>query len=107
MFERLRAGWRRFAAEKPGARFQRRYRRSRNPDVPRGWRRRALALTLGTVLMALGLVMLVTPGPGVVLLIVGAGFLAEESLWLARLLDGAEIRIRRLWRRMRRRRSKR
>lgn len=102
MFDRLQAGWRRFAEEVPGERFQRRYRRSRNPDVPRGWKRRVFALTVGTLLMAAGVIMLVTPGPGILALIVGAGFLAEESLWLARLLDGAEVRIRGLFRRRRR-----
>jgi hypothetical protein len=48
-----------------------------------------------------GLVMLVIPGPGLLVMIVGLGFFAEESLWLARWLDAMELWLRRTWARLR------
>jgi hypothetical protein len=101
MFDAIKAGWREFAAQSPGDRFQQRYRRSRNPDVPRGTVRRVIALTIGTILVMAGLVMLVIPGPGLLVMIVGLGFFAEESLWLARWLDAMELWLRRTWARLR------
>lgn len=101
MFESIKAGWREFAAQTPGHRFQKRYRRSRNPDFPRGTVRRIVALTIGIVLILAGLVMLVIPGPGLLAMIIGLGFFAEESLWLAKLLDAMELWLRRTWTRLR------
>ncbi len=56
--------------------------------------------------MAAGLFLLVAPGPGVLVLIIGAGFIAQQSLFAARVLDWAELQLRklgiwslRLWRR--------
>jgi hypothetical protein len=43
-----------------------------------------------------GLILLVIPGPGSVLIVVGAALLAQESLATARLLDSAEMHLRRL-----------
>jgi hypothetical protein len=47
------------------------------------------------VLIAAGLFMLVAPGPGIVVLIVGCALVAEESQYMARFLDCAEVGIRR------------
>jgi len=103
MFESIKAGWREFADQLPGDRFQQRYRRSRNPHVRRGTIRRIVALAIGTMLVAIGLMMLVLPGPGVLVIIIGLGFFAEESLWLAKWLDAWELWLRRAWARFRKR----
>lgn len=42
-----------------------------------------------------GLIMLVLPGPGLLVMIAGAALLAEESLFTARLLDRFELWMRR------------
>ena len=39
--------------------------------------------------------MLVAPGPGILVLVLGAAMVAQESLPVARFLDAAEVRIRR------------
>lgn len=104
MFDSIKAGWREFAAQTPGDRFQQRYRRSRNPAVSRGTIRRIIALTIGTALVAIGLMMLVLPGPGLLVMIIGLGFFAEESLWLAKVLDACEVWLRRTWQRFQSRR---
>jgi hypothetical protein len=43
------------------------------------------------------------PGPGIPILAVGLALVAQESAAMARLLDRAEIRLRRLWKRLRKR----
>jgi hypothetical protein len=48
------------------------------------------------VLLAAGLVLCVIPGPGLPLVIIGAGLLADVSRPVARALDGLEVRIRKL-----------
>jgi hypothetical protein len=40
--------------------------------------------------------MLVAPGPGIVVLVIGASLVAQESLQAARLLDRAEVLVRRI-----------
>lgn len=103
MLESLKARWRAFAAEPAGRRFRRRYRRSRKVNGTRSTARRAITLTTGIILTALGIVMLFLPGPGSLVLVLGLGFFAEESHAFAGLLDAAELRIRLLWRRIRKR----
>jgi hypothetical protein len=54
-----------------------------------------LTILGGTLLFALGLVMLVAPGPGILVVVVGGALIAEESLLMARALDWSEVKIRR------------
>ena len=56
---------------------------------------RALSIIGGAILIAAGLFMLVAPGPGILVLIVGCALVAEESMLMARFLDWSEVRIRR------------
>ena len=57
---------------------------------------RALSILAGAVLIAAGFFMLVAPGPGILVLLVGCALIAEESQLMARFLDGSEVGIRRL-----------
>lgn len=54
---------------------------------------------LAVLLLLVGLVTLVTPGPGVLFLTLAAALLAQSSLRFAQLLDRAETRVRGLLRR--------
>ncbi|HEX6568805.1 MAG TPA: PGPGW domain-containing protein [Acidimicrobiales bacterium] len=56
------------------------------------WRssRRATVFVVGVVLVAVGLVMFVTPGPGIVLVVAGLALLATEFAWAEHLLDKAK-----------------
>lgn len=56
------------------------------------WRstKRAVVLVVGVALLALGLVMMVTPGPGILFLIAGLAVLATEFAWAEHLLDKAK-----------------
>jgi uncharacterized protein (TIGR02611 family) len=47
---------------------------------------------VGFTVLAVGLVMLVTPGPGLLVIIAGLAILAHEFSWAARALDKAKAR---------------
>ena len=52
-----------------------------------GWR--IAVLVVGLLVTAAGLVMIVTPGPGLLLIVAGLGILATEFAWARRLRDKA------------------
>lgn len=49
--------------------------------------RRALRILAGFALLALGIVLLVGPGPGWLVILLGLGLLAVDFVWARRLLD--------------------
>jgi hypothetical protein len=49
--------------------------------------KRYLKILFGFTLLAIGVVMIVTPGPGWVTIMLGLGVLAAEYVWARRLLD--------------------
>lgn len=89
-----REAWAHFKGGRPGDRFQAEYRRSR--DQPSRPLARFGTLALGVVLIALGIVALPAPGPGWLIIGLGGGLVARQSLVVARVLDGLEVRGRRL-----------
>lgn len=93
MWDGLKRSWRAFAASKPGSRFQDGYRRHR-----RGMRRRTLRVVVtvlaAIVLVAIGLVGLVVPGPGTLFIAAGVALVGRESLPVAKLLDKVELKLR-------------
>ena len=79
---------RRFMSAPSGTRFQARYQRlRRRPHAMRT----ILASGLGLLLIAAGLVLLVLPGPGILVATIGAALIAGESLTLARQLDRLDV----------------
>lgn len=84
MFEWLRAHFRAFLAARSGTRFRRQHRRRQaQPHLLRT----ILAVAGGLLLVLLGIVMLVTPGPGLLVIAIGAALIAGESRFIARALD--------------------
>jgi uncharacterized protein (TIGR02611 family) len=49
--------------------------------------RRAFRIIIGFTLLLIGVVMLVTPGPGWIVILLGLGLLAAEFVWARRLMD--------------------
>ena len=49
--------------------------------------RRVFLVISGFTLLLAGVVMLVTPGPGMLVIFVGLGLLAAEFVWARRLMD--------------------
>jgi hypothetical protein len=95
MLEKLKREWQRFRKCKPGQRFKERYYQKQRS--PRSVMRKILVMAAGTLIFAVGVFLLAFPGPGTILLIIGAGLIAEESLFAARGLDGFELRLRSLY----------
>ena len=95
MIERIRADWRRFEASRSGFRFRERYRRRK-----RGGRggfdfRKTLYTVSGIAIMIMSLLLAPLPGPGWGTFLVGLMILAGELYVIARLLDQAEVMLRR------------
>lgn len=108
MLEELKKRWQEFKQGEPGKRFRDRYFRRRRTPRSQFWKMTLLAG--GTLIMAVGVVMLVAPGPGILVLVLGASLVAQESLTLARLLDRTELVARKVaawgllrWRSLKRR----
>jgi peptidoglycan/LPS O-acetylase OafA/YrhL len=77
----------------PGRRFSALY-RLRRQRKPR-WLRIAGVLG-GGMLMLVGVLLVPTPGPGLLAMLLGAGLIATESLAFAQALDRLELRLREL-----------
>jgi uncharacterized protein (TIGR02611 family) len=56
------------------------------------WRssKRAAVFVVGMALLVVGVIMFVTPGPGIVLVVLGLAVLASEFAWAEHLLDTAK-----------------
>lgn len=93
MFAALKSQWQLLRDDRPGRRFT--HFNLRHRERERGSMQKPLVMFAGTLLLLAGLVMLVFPGPGVLVALIGAGFVASESRWFAIALDQLEVRARR------------
>ena len=100
MFGTLRHSWSDLKKGKPGERFQQRYRRVH--QRPGGMVRKILILVGGVLIILVGLILLPAPGPGMLVVLIGAALTAQESFFVARTLDSAEVSLRRVAARIRR-----
>ena len=99
MFDSLKRRTRRFMTAPSGTRFRAYHERlAQRPNLMRT----LLVVGGGLILLALGMIMLVLPGPGLLVAAIGAGLIAGESMWVARLLDRIDSVVTRIWRRWRR-----
>lgn len=99
MVEKIKEYWRHFRESEPGNRFQDRYHRRQQSGGGRFNHRRFSNIALGVGIMLAGLAMVVAPGPGWITFFLGLGILAGEFLRIARFMDRAEMKLRRLGRR--------
>ena len=95
MIGRMRDGWRRFTASKPGHRFRARYRRHQRSGQGSSALRKVLVIVGGIVVVVTSLLLAPLPGPGWGTVLVGLIIIAGEILIVARFLDRAEIKLRR------------
>jgi hypothetical protein len=93
MIGRMRDGWRRFQASKPGHRFRDRYRRRRSVQG-RVALQKVLLIIAGILIGVASLLLAPLPGPGWGTFLLGLVIIAGESLILARFLDRAEVKLR-------------
>jgi hypothetical protein len=96
MIEWARRHWREFKESKPGHRFQERYYRNRRRSGGRFSVRRIANIVVGSVIAIVSLFFGWAPGPGTLTFFIGMGLVAGELLPVARFLDWAEVRLRKL-----------
>jgi uncharacterized protein (TIGR02611 family) len=90
----LKDDWQQFRSAKPGRRFIEQFETNQQERASK-WIRLAL-ITLGAVVVLIGLVALPAPGPGMLIVAAGLALLARESRWIAERLDVVEVKVRRL-----------
>ncbi len=66
---------------------------------------RIFKVTLGFILIPVGMALWVLPGPGWLTIFAGLALLAGQSRWTSRLLDKTELRIRKAIKRLRKRKN--
>jgi len=66
-----------------------------SPYLQSAWKvaRRVVVFILGISVLIVGMVMIVSPGPAVVVIPLGLGILATEFLWARRILDSLKRRL--------------
>ena len=82
--------WNEIWRSTPGRRFQTRYELSQTSG-PSSTFVHLLRITAGVLTAGVGMVLLVTPGPGLLFLVAGGSLLASESLAVAQRLDQWEL----------------
>ena len=92
----LREHWSALKSGRPGHRFVERYERAREAEQDNGAGKRVLMIAGGCVALAIGLVLMVFPGPAVPFFFLAGALLATESRTIARGMDWAEVRGRRI-----------
>jgi uncharacterized protein (TIGR02611 family) len=90
----LKKEWRRFKSAKPGTRFTSQYESNQHARKHK-WTRPAM-ITLGGLIVLVGIVALPAPGPGILVIAAGAALLARESRWIAEQLDRVELEARKM-----------
>ena len=97
MLNHLKENWRQLKRGEAGHRFIERYQRRKASAKGGGFNFRRLAnIGLGLLITAAGVFFLPAPGPGTVVLLVGLALLGSEVKFIARFLDWAEVRLRKL-----------
>ncbi len=96
MFKGLKQQWRAFKKDRPGKRFEARYERNKKERPSQSWMVRIFKPAIAIVLLAGGVLLCFIPGPGIPLIIIGAGLLADEWRALARAMDWLELRLRKV-----------
>jgi hypothetical protein len=96
MIGRAKRSWRLFTSSKPGDRFQVRYYYHRQSRHGRSSLSRIFNIVVGSALVIFSVFFGWAPGPGILTLVIGLSMLGSEFLVVARFLDWAEVRLRKL-----------
>ena len=92
MFKRLKESWADLKRGRPGSRFEAQYdEQQKKKKNPFG---KALRIIIGLLLFPVGIFFLAVPGPGLLVIAVGAVLIAREFRFAARFLDTFEVRAR-------------
>jgi hypothetical protein len=102
MIKRAKENWLHFKQSYPGQRFQDHHHRYQQGCIGRrrSYLRGFFSIFGGFLVVVGGLIAVPGPGPGWLIILLGLGIVSRESLFFARLLDRAEVRLRGLSRRV-------
>lgn len=92
MFDEFKQRWHHFSETPPGQRFTKHF-HQRQQQRPSSLHNKILAFGGGILLIGVGLIMLIAPGPGILVVLIGAALIAQESLTAARILDWLDLRL--------------
>ena len=96
MFARLKDYWEDLKRGEPGSRFQDQHDKERSEQ--RSSVGRVLRIIAGFLLIPIGVFFLAVPGPGLLVIALGAVMIATELRVVAQALDAIELRVRRITR---------
>ena len=91
MLKKLKKSWKAFEKAPTGERFIRRYEARKQGG--KAWTRVA-SVVLGLVLVVGGAILLVIPGPGLLVIAFGGALIGQEFRWAAVALDSTEVALR-------------
>lgn len=98
MLKRLKTSWADLKSGEPGSRFEEQYDENRKEQKsPIG---RALRIIVGAILIPAGMFFLAVPGPGLLIIGLGAVMIAREFRFAAMVLDRFEVWARRVYKRL-------
>lgn len=92
MLQSVKDHWRELKQGQPGRRFADHYRNRH--ETGGNQLHKVLLLAVGALIVAAGVFFLAVPGPGLVIIFLGGGIMAQESLTAARVLDWCELQLR-------------
>jgi hypothetical protein len=98
----LKRSWRQLAHGVPGHRFQARYDRAARKRDATAWWIRIASIIVAVLAIAVGIAEIVFPGPAIAFFALGGALLAGQFRPVARFMDWAEVRLRRVIRFLRR-----
>jgi Putative transmembrane protein (PGPGW) len=96
MFQKAKENWRQFKESQPGHRFQDRYHCRQQETGGRFDLSKIFNIFGGIAIVLAGLFFIPAPGPGSAIIVVGLGLIGSEFQPVARFLDGAEVKLRKL-----------
>jgi hypothetical protein len=88
--------WRSLSSGTPGHRFRDRYHRNQKAK-DRPWFGRILRFVLAAVIFTGAIILTVIPGPAVPLFFVAGALIASDWLWMAKVMDRAEVFFRKIF----------
>ena len=94
MIKSAKENWRRFRQSKPGLRFQNHHHRCQRAYRNRSYLRGLFGIVWGLLVVVGGVIAVPAPGPGWLIILLGLGVIAGESLFFARSIDRVELSMR-------------
>ena len=97
MLKRIKTHWHELKATEPGYRFQKRYDDRLQTGLGIIRLSRIVAIVGGILICLIGVLLLVLPGPGLLVIILGLALIGSEIKPIAKFLDWMEIKVRRFY----------